>query len=196
MKSSFISLVLMLSVFYLTTFMVLNTVEILLEYDIPYIDAIKTIQAESALPDLAIHSAESPAQIQGLPLLVRLPLHGIRLEVIQGSITPNGWLARTNKAHFLVAQVEDQEALILYAQKDWRTITDPNIITIEDNLYIDTAEWRYLYRVTQSYTISSQSSYVIPQNEFPQLLLIIEDTDTNTLYLFQCEYLDVQPIIQ
>lgn len=195
MRSSFVSLTLMLGVFYFTTFMVFNTVEIIFEYDIPYIDAIKTIRAESALPGLDIHSVESPAQIQGLPLLVRLPLHGIRLEVIQGSITPNGWLARTNKAHFLVAQVDEQEALILYAQKDWRTVSDPNIIAIDDNLYIDTAEWRYLYRVTQSYTISTQSSYVLPRNEFPQLLFIIEDTDTNTLYLFQCEYLDVQPII-
>ncbi len=185
----------MSSVFYFTAFMLLGTVEIIFEYDIPYVDAVKTIRAESVLPDVTVQSTKSPAQIQGLPLLVRIPLHSIRLEVIQGSITPNGWLARTNKAHFLVAHIEDQETLTLYAQKDWRTIPDPNIVAIGDNIYIDTAEWRYLYRVTQSYTTSSQSSYVIPQTGFPQLLFIIEDTNTNILYLFQCEYVDVQPII-
>jgi len=195
MKISIIKLALMSGMFYVTTFMALNTVEILLEYDIPYVDAIKTIQAESILQDLTIRSSKTSAQIQGLPLLVRLPAQGIRLEIIQGSITANGWLTRTNKAHYLVAQVENQEALIIYAQKDWRTISNPNIIAVSDNLYIDTAEWRYLYRITQTYTISSQSSYVIPQNGFPQLLIIVEDTNTNTLYLFQCEYLDVQPII-
>lgn len=194
--SKITTLVLMLGIMVFTCFMFLNCAEILLGVDISYVSAINTVHADRVITGADVYSSQAQDDF-GQPESLKIPQHNIKLEVLQGSQSTNGWLARSNKAHYLYASTpsNNSEHIVLYTHSNWRTIARPQEIAVGDNIFVETdREWRMMFRVTNHYVITTSAGYVLPPTDEQVLVFFIEDTTSGKLHVIQSEFLDVQSL--
>ena len=196
--SQIVSTALMISIFGFTMFMFLNCAEILLEKDIPKISAIKTVNAQYVIEGMSLVDFDKSNALFGTPQDIRIPSIHTKLEMIEGTVTSNGWLTRNNKANYFYTYVGNNsnvEHIIVYTTKNWRTVQSPELLKENENIYIDTQEWRYLFRITSTHTIDLNTPFVAPETTNQRLLLIVQDFDNSIIYIMEAEFLDIQAIM-
>ncbi len=192
--------------FGLTLFIFANSFELAFNYDIPFVGAISSIHLEGI--ETGVHDQQALGQSRtqereggfGAPFAIKLPIQKVRLPLVLGVLTPQGWLARANAGHYFITTPSKNNnlgTLVVYVAKSWRTIPDPQDLRVGDNMFVDTnRDWRYMYRIETIDVFPFGKEYVIEDTLTSKMVMVIEDASQHVHYIVSASIVSVQNIQQ
>jgi hypothetical protein len=187
----------------LTVFLFTNSYEIAFNKDLPHIKAVEPVAINNIVTPSPNRLKQSHAASYeggyGTPLVLKVPFDKLRIPVVPAILSDDTqWLARSNSAHYYIATPSKNNNLgttVFYLRQSWRTIVEPAKIQKGDNLFVDTnRDWRYMYRVTDSFTSTSNDPYIIEDSRVSKLIIVVSDPNTNQQHVIIAEMINVQNI--
>jgi hypothetical protein len=113
----------------------------------------------------------------GTPQELQIQSKNSRIVIAPGmyDAASKNWLARISTGHIVILGNPHDDQLgnaLVYMRSSWRTISNPEAITIGDNVFIDTdRDWRYFYRVTEVRPKQAGMEFVASSARASQLFL-------------------------
>lgn len=177
-RSLFVSYSLMLLCGLVSLYVFLASFETTFNFDIPVVDATKSIDRYPLQRILSIGSTINQTDYgnYGKPTMLRVPSHDSK--VILAPIVDKGsaLLGRANTAHFqLLSSPKSGNlgSLLVYMNASWRTDSHPEKLSTKDNLFIDTdRDWRYFYRIDAIKEIDNTKEYVMRDSNVSQIIFV------------------------
>jgi hypothetical protein len=179
-----------LASFVLTAYILLSAYAIIFVQPLPFINAIA--RAEST--DLITSTAKSDGAIIAFSIpkgvnqnnenlqLLKIPKNNTRLNLTKGIVKDNSWFIKPDDGHYLFLINQKTNTLndiLIYTNRDWRTISNPDSILVGDNMFIQTdTSFQYLFRIIDKKTVSLKGNYIPDTSTTLGMILIIQD-DTN-----------------
>lgn len=182
----------------LTTFLFLNSYEILAKTDLPFVEAVSKMSLIEVLNtnETSITNYEG---LYGIPVLLRIPSQNLKTEIVsevKSNIGEN--LCYVGKVHYKPISNNKDGLLgdtIFYIRNSWRTITFTDQLQVGDNIFVDTKkDWRYMYKISKKTAVNIDSMYVLPESKTGKIILLIEDTKSQTGYIYEMDYISLQII--
>lgn len=191
----------MLASFALTAFIFLNGYEIAFTKDLKYIDFLEKVNLASiehnyVLGQELINSDFSQSKY-GAPKSIKVS-DKHKLELVQAVRSNNTWLARANAGHFAAIYSKSNpntENILIYARESLRTISDPLTIEKGDIIHVGTnQDWGYIFRVEKIDEISADRAYVLSEHTKSSLIILLQNTKTNTNTVVAADYIVTEKI--
>jgi hypothetical protein len=181
-----------------TIFIVLNTIEVTGNIDIPYINSMIPIKAQDAVTKIVRYSEEAGVKDFGPKRYVTLgsldyiyfPTQNYRVftgksrKLTEYSSKTEKWFMKPNNAHYLILN-RDKNGLdgdyLFYTDQSWRTIPNSKIIGIGDRVQvINTRGDLFQFSIVEQQELSLSESYIPQTSQERQLIIIIEDKLSDT----------------
>jgi hypothetical protein len=132
----------------------------------------------------------------GKPQDIKLPKFGSRYPLIPYVKDADNFLYRSGNGHYLFyGKSKDGQVgnMIIYINKDWRTMQQSSQVTIDDNLFVDTdKDWRYMYKVIDKKTLPYNQGYVASETQRQNLIFVIESDQKEATVIVQAELVILQ----
>lgn len=199
-KNTLLQTVIFSGCFLLSAFIFANAYEIAFTRDVPFVNAINTVDTGplkryTAAP-LAVSSAIGHF---GVPTTLRLPLHNKRIPLVEGRSarhpSDGAYLARASSGHFLlVSEPKDSYFgdVIVYLRRSYRTL-DAQTLSVGDNIFIDTdRDWRYVFRITDFVRLDTGQQFIMQDDETPTLTLYAYDEDSASAAIYSASLINLQ----
>lgn len=181
--------------FLFTAFVFVNTYEVVFNRDVTFAQSVTKVPGQqvinSAVRDFATKiSSEEPEVTTALDDLEQLEIPALQMQVkIEEARKVDGvWHQRPSVAH-AVGLNKDQYGTtvdyLLYANKSWRTIPNPNQIEKGMEVQIHhSGGATSSFEVTEKKILPFTNSLLVSKSENRQILLVIEDASSSIYYGF------------
>jgi len=192
----------------ITGFVFLNSFEVLLNRDIPFIHAIDRIHSGETMRsivgddtrDVLDKKSQEAVGNFGLPKTLKIPTLGSRLPLMDAIFVDGQWLSRSNSGHYLITSAGKNGNIgnvVVYTRVGWRTISAPENIKIGDNIFLDTdTDWRYMFRVDNKSALQFGQPFVKSETSFGSLIFLVEDDARKADFVFEGVFVGIQNIRQ
>jgi len=180
-----------------------NGFELATNVNLPYVSAIEPVDVAHLIKlNLADQTALNPKDSIGNfgePKYLKISSQTSSVALIPAIVNDGEYIARASVGHFVYlapAKSGDLGTTLIYIRQGWRTISNPNQIEVGSNLFIDTnKDWRYMYRVSDASRINTESQFLLPDGQKPQIMLVLLRQD-NSMYVVVADFIDIQNIQQ
>lgn len=180
-----------------------SSYELLTNSDLPIVRSLIKPRDQMLLKSLSKGSTSINSQLdsfvgdQGEPLEIRVPKVNARIFLLPAVYgDTSGFLARSYSAHFFFTSASKNARfgdLVVYTQRDWRSLPTAAEFGADDNIFIDTdKEWRYMYRITE--VQKGKDLSFVPQLSAQPSLTLIVDTINNETEIYRAELSSLQSI--
>jgi hypothetical protein len=184
-----------LSIF-LTIFIFLSSAELIFNQNFEYIDSIKDTPLSSEI-DYKIQQAVDGTYRYSFETLfenrelryVEIPVINRKLELSRAIQQDGEWLAKGNKANYIVVKnSKNQDNIIIYFQKSWRTFLDTKDVKLGDFIFLTTNDsWNYIFRIDSINTYSYEERFPTKAFDAMSVTLIMEDNQTQGYQVYEAK---------
>lgn len=175
----------MLAAFVFTSFIFVNSYELVFSQDLPYVHALNRVDLgaleQSYTMSSTITGETFSTQKFGKPITLKVSGGKARVQLAPSVRQNENWLARLSTGHTAMAAIpEDKtENLVIYMRRNSRTIPDVTTIVPGDNIQVETdLGFRHIFRVSDVQTLVAEQPYVIEQIPSAKLIVVIYDEST------------------
>lgn len=126
-------------------------------------------------------------------VFIEIPILERKLELSKAINESGEWLTKGNKANYFLLNFENQDALVVYINQGWRTITNQNLAKEGDLIFLTTKDdWSYVFRINEIFE-HSNNSIIIPQ-KFNKLGIIFIISQDNSFTYMQADLINSRRI--
>lgn len=193
MRNIFIIIFFGITSFLFTVFVFLNTYELLANKDIPIANSLRKIAAQDVvnkeIKEFAIkqdsRSLNNNGKLGTLEYF-EIPALGIRVQLEEARKIDGFWYQRSSLAHYIGLNKDETGNIVdylIYTNKSWRTI--PYVDEIEEGMevkFYTSKGFNALFEVSEKQLLPLERSLIVNKSERRQILLLVEDSDTNKYY--------------
>lgn len=196
MRNKLLAAFLALIAFGFTTFVFLNTYEVVANKDIAFAVSLHRLAAQNVMNNLVREFAVKPGADQPDTTYSKLdniqyfeiPALSIRVSTEEGRKVNGKWYQRPGMAHYVGLNKDSRGVTVdylVYTVKSWRTIPDPT--QIEPGMEV---EFFHKGGATSSFHVVEQKklpldrSFVVDKTEDRQILLLIDDPHDSAYFGF------------
>jgi hypothetical protein len=202
LRNLLVKLIILVITLGVTLFIVLSTVEIVGNVDIPYISAMAPIKAQDAVNKIVRYSDESGFKDFGNKRYVNLgqidylyfPNQNYRVftgksrKVKEYSTGIEKWFMKPNNAHSIILN-RDKSGIegdyLIYTDQSWKTIPNAALINTGDKIQvINTRGDLFQFSIIERQELKYSESYIPQTSNDRQIILIIEDKNSDRYTAF------------
>ena len=186
--------------------LLLSGYESIFNRDLPLVHTLDSVDLRAVSQRYDLAKAAQPSNAMygnfGKPQNLKLPERTMRMNIVPPvSQTDGKWLARTSTLHLLIARPPRNGNIglaLLYCRASFRTISQQNLPTDGDNIFMDTDKnWRYVYKVTSAKLVPADTSYIISDDgSAGKLAIVCNDQKSHTDFVVEATLLTVQGLIR
>lgn len=182
--------------FLITTFVILNSIELLFIKDLPYINSISNFGAEAHIQSIRSQqpTKEQSTEIYSLaqasnPVSIRMGTIDAELNLSPILESEGELLLQQNKAHYFNLREVNEDTgffdnyLVVYSQESWRTLNNTEELSNGDLLFVETDNNRQLlYRIQNKATYRiSDTEVIIPEES--DISIVIHNRQEKVAYI-------------
>jgi hypothetical protein len=196
LKKKFIFITIGTLSIFLTIFIFLSSAELIFNQNFEYIDSIKDTPLSSEI-DYKIQQAVDATYRYSFETLfenrelryVEIPVINRKLELSRAIQQDGEWLAKGNKANYIVVKnSKNQDNIIVYFQKSWRTFMDTGSVKLGDFIFLTTNDsWNYIFRIDSINTYSYDERFPTKAYDAMSVTLIMEDNETKGYQVYEAK---------
>jgi len=191
----FIVLVCMTS-FSLTVFVILNSWEVTSNIDLPIIDSVKQLELQDPINSIIqfsedsnnrkVFSTDTPS-IGDLDYL-QISSTGDRVFIGRERFIDGKWSYRPNNIHYHILNYDDKGLegdYLMYTSKSWRTIPEPELVQVGDTITIFGVNGRSYDFVIFEKKVLRYDDLIVPEaSDRRQITILVEDSQNDVYYTF------------
>lgn len=177
-----------------TVFLLANSYETTFGQTLPFVNAVEKVDLgflqpspNAMIPKLGKQTSSVYEGNYGTPAQLRIAATSKNITIATPIYHQHSWLARASTAHYIVttpAKEGDLGDTIVYMTGGRTTMADDEAgkITPGSNIYLYTKRnWRYMYRVNETATLSASQPYVLSRSNTSRLYAVIQDGPNRTV---------------
>lgn len=123
---------------------------------------------------------------------IEIPVVGQKLELSKAINQDQKWIVKGNKANYLVIKnKKENDDIIIYFPKSWRTINDTTKIKAGDFLFLETNDsWNYIFKIESIHTYSTSEKFPLKAYSVMGITLVIEDELSNSYQVVEAKLIN------
>ncbi len=193
MKSLIKKFVFGLFSFIFTSFVFLNTYEVVANQDIPVANSMRRVDVQSIINRVIrefeiksdSRSLNTNSKLEALDYL-EIPSLGTRVKLEEARKVDSQFYQRLSMAHYIGLNKDDFGNTIdylIYTGKSWRTIPFPENIEEGTEIKIFTLKgFNSLFVVSEKMILPLDRSFIVNKSESRQILLLVEDPESQKYF--------------
>lgn len=181
--------------FLLTSFILINTYEVVFNKDIPFANAIAPLRSQRIINNTISYFENggdkmysAPTGSLGEPDYLYIPSTDSRVFVARERKIDGEWYYRPNNFHYISLNQDESGVtgdLLLYTTKGFRTIPQPSGVEIGDEIAVTNQRGKTTsFAVTDVQVLPLDETYIVPDSDVRQLVIIVDDPEKEIFYLF------------
>ncbi len=140
----------------ISVFVLASAYESVFDKPVAFVDTIQAVNMSAFEQSFNLVQSANDSSSEfgafGQPVVLKLPSSSVRLNVVPAIVSGNSFLAQTSTLQLVVTAPPNAGNIgtaFLYCRSSFRTISDQNVPSAGQNIFMDTKSgWRYIYKIT------------------------------------------------
>jgi|GEM_PF-5340725 len=182
-----------------TVYIFMSSYEILTNTPLPFTNSVESFRSQNTINNILgthkIYDNYDSANFMNRGETIdqlRIAKTNTLLGLVPYKLNPTyGYIFRKNTAHFIFfGEDKGPESALVYMPSNWRGLVNPGNLEVGDNVFFVKNDGKSVtFRIREKKVTNLDANYVPTKTQNFNLVLIMDNLPSNTLYIFNAEYL-------